>query len=250
MSPRSAPSPEVAAFEAGRSRPRSDVGFDDSPAVARPALRGRLARLKAARPSRAARVAVNLVGATGAALFVRAGLQYYQRTHTVVGAAFLLEQVWIVMAYLIRRPARDSSQRVSDWLVAVAGTFGGVVLRPNGAHPAWGLHAGTILQVLGLLICVWSFACLGRRFGCIAADRGVAERGPYSIVRHPIYAAYVLLLVGYVLESASVRNAAVAILVIGCNVARARAEERLLTRNPTYLVYRQRVPWRFVPGLW
>ena len=89
------------------------------------------------------RIALNLVGAFGAALFARAGLEYYVRTHSLVGAAFLGEEMWIVAAYLIRRPARVVSQRPVDWLLAFGGTFGGVLLRPEGRAPALGRRCRT-----------------------------------------------------------------------------------------------------------
>ena len=59
-------------------------------------------------------------------------------THSLIGAVFLAEELWVVVAYLIRRPARVVSQRPVDWLLAFGGTFGGVLLRPTGAHPHWG----------------------------------------------------------------------------------------------------------------
>jgi protein-S-isoprenylcysteine O-methyltransferase Ste14 len=198
----------------------------------------------------AIRVTLNLVGAFGAALFARAGLQYYLATHSLVGAVFLGEEMWIVIAYLVRRPARVVSQRPVDWLLAFGGTFGGVLLRPEGAHPHWGVDAGLDLQLIGIALCVASFFALGRSFGFAAADRGLVRRGPYSIVRHPIYAAYYFLLIGYLLQSLSLRNALVVAFICSCNIGRAIVEERLLVSSTRYDEYRAQVPWRLVPGVW
>jgi protein-S-isoprenylcysteine O-methyltransferase Ste14 len=195
-------------------------------------------------------VAANVIGALGAAMFARAGLAYYFRTHSLIGGAFFAEETWIVVAYLVRRPARVISQRPVDWLLAFGGTFGGVLLRPDGAHPQWGVVAGFDVQMIGLVICVASFIALGRSFGFAAADRGLVERGPYSLVRHPIYASYFILQIGYLLQSLSVRNALVIALIWSCNIGRAVVEERLLVSSTRYSEYRRRVPWRLVPGLW
>jgi protein-S-isoprenylcysteine O-methyltransferase Ste14 len=192
----------------------------------------------------------NLVGAGGAALFARAGLQHYLSTRSLIGAAFFAEEMWIVVAYLARRPARVVSQRPHDWLLAFGGTFGGVLLRPTGAHPHWGVVGGFDVQVIGLAICVASFWALGRSFGFAAADRGLVRRGPYSVVRHPIYAAYFFLQIGYLLQSISVKNALVVVVVCGCNVGRALAEERLLIASTKYTGYRSLVRWRLLPGVW
>jgi protein-S-isoprenylcysteine O-methyltransferase Ste14 len=196
------------------------------------------------------RIAANLVGAAGAAYFAQATLQAYMRTHRLIGAAFFVEQLWVVIAYLLRRPARQVTRRWGDWLLAFCGTFGGVLFRPVGAHPQWGLDGGLGVQLLGLAICVWSFLALGRSFGFAAADRGLVQRGPYAIVRHPIYASYVLLQAGYLMQSISIRNALVMMLVTGCNVGRARAEDRVLATSEQYDSYRARVRWRFLPGIW
>ncbi len=193
---------------------------------------------------------MNLVGAAGAAFFAQATLRFYLQTHRPLGAAFAAEQMWVVAAYLIRRPARTVSRRWGDWLLAFGGTFGGVLFRPVGAHPQWGVTSGLIFQLVGLAICVASFLTLGRSFGFVAADRGLVQRGPYAIVRHPIYASYLLLQFGYVLQSISLRNALVMVLASGCNVGRAVAEDRLLATNEEYSAYRSRVRWRLVPGVW
>ena len=126
------------------------------------------------------------------------------------------------------------SRRLSDWLLAFCGTFGGVLFRPNGAHLHWGLDAGLAVQLVGLFICVWSLSALGRSFGFAAADRGLVRRGPYRVIRHPIYASYVLLQLGYLLQSISLRNALVMLFTSSCNVGRALAEEHLLTNNGPY----------------
>ena len=167
------------------------------------------------------RIAANIIAAFGAALFAKAGLDYYLRTHSLIGGAFFAEEMWIVVAYLVRRPARVTSQRPVDWLLAFGGTFGGVLLRPDGAHPHWGVVAGFDVQMIGLVICVASFMALGRSFGFAAADRGLVQRGPYSLVRHPIYASYFFLQIGYLLQSLSLRNTLVVFFICSCNIGRA-----------------------------
>ena len=125
-----------------------------------------------------------------------------------------------------------------------------MLLRPDGLHPRWGLEVGLVLQLVGLLGCLWSFASLGRSFGFAAADRGLVRRGPYAVVRHPIYASYVVLQFGYLLQSLSLRNLLVVLAATACNAGRAMAEERVLATNPEHAVYRASVRWRLLPGLW
>jgi protein-S-isoprenylcysteine O-methyltransferase Ste14 len=203
-----------------------------------------------ARAERLIRISANLIGASGAALFAWATLRFYLQTHRPLGAAFFAEQMWVVVAYLIRRPARTVSRRLGDWLLAFGGTFGGVLFRPVSTGRHWWVGAGLGFQLLGLAICVASFLALGRSFGFVAADRGLVRRGPYAVVRHPIYASYLLLQCGYVLQSPSVRNALVMVFASSCNVGRAVAEDRLLAGSDHYDAYRSQVRWRLLPGVW
>lgn len=203
-----------------------------------------------ARQARLARISANLIGAASAAYFAQISLHFYLKTHRLIGAAFLAEQMWIVVAYLIRRPARTVTRRTGDWLLAFGGTFGGVLSSPYGSHPQWGVDAGLIVQLIGLAMAVVSFLALGRSFGFAAADRGLVRRGPYAVVRHPIYSSYLLLQSGYLLQTQSVRNAVVMLFVTSCNVGRALAEERVLETNEMYSAYRTRVRWRMIPGVW
>ena len=203
-----------------------------------------------ARHGQQVRWSANFVGAIGAAYFAEATLRFYLHTHRLIGVAFLAEQTWIVLAYLLRRPARTTSRRLGDWLLAFTGTFGGVLFRPVGAHPQWGVAVGLTLQLFGLSLCVVALLSLGRSFGFAAADRGLVTRGPYGMVRHPIYTSYFVMGLGYLLQSLSVWNLLVLTFITASNVGRSVAEERLLATSLPYAAYRRRVRWRLAPGLW
>lgn len=196
------------------------------------------------------RLALNLAGALTAALFAQDSLRFYLHTHRLIGGLFVIEQTWFAVAFLIRRPPQAVSHQIGSWLLAFAGTFGGLLLRPVGDHPPWGVTAGFALQLAGLLAAIASLAALGRSFGFVAADRGTRTRGPYALVRHPVYASYLLIQGGYVLQSLSLPNALVFAFTTACNAGRALAEENVLARSPAYQEYKQRIRWRIVPYLW
>lgn len=199
---------------------------------------------------RVLRVGAGLVGAGGAAVFAYSFLQFYLQTHRLIGIVFSVQQTLVAVAYLIRRPARSVTRRPDDWLLAFAGTFVGVLFRPDGAHPAWGVRTGVLLQLVGAVVAATCILTLGRSFGLAAADRGVVTRGPYSVVRHPMYASYLVLESGYLLQSLSLRNAAILLIGTLCNGGRALAEERLLADDAEYRAYRGRVRRRILPGVW
>jgi protein-S-isoprenylcysteine O-methyltransferase Ste14 len=227
---------------------------DGQPLAEGPAHTGRWALATASvsqSPARrVVRVCANLVGAGSAAVFSYSFLQFYLQSHRPIGIIFFTQQTLVVFAYLIRRPARVVTRRLDDWLLAFSGTFVGVLFRPEGDHPAWGIWTGTVLQLAGAAIAVTCILTLGRSFGFAAADRGVVTRGAYVVVRHPMYASYLLLDSGYLLQSLSVRNAVILVIGTLCNAGRALAEERLLANNTDYLAYRRRVRRRIIPGVW
>ena len=196
------------------------------------------------------RVCINLVGAGGAAVFAYSFLHFFIESHRPIGIVFFTQQTLVAVAYLIRRPARSVTRRLDDWVLAFVGTFVGVLFRPAGAHPAWGVWTGNVLQLIGASLAITCLLTLGRSFGFAAADRDVVTRGPYAIVRHPMYEAYFVLESGYLLQSLSVRNAAIVVIGTLCNAGRALAEERLLAHNDAYQSYRRRVRRRIIPGVW
>ena len=196
------------------------------------------------------RASANAIGASGAALFAWVSVEHFVHTRSFVGVLFVIEQTWIVGAYVARRRATALSVRGTDWAVAFVGTFAGVLFRPDGAHPHASVEWGLALQLVGLTWCLWSLWTLGRSFGFAAADRGLVRRGPYAVVRHPIYASYVALQLGYVLQSLSLANVLVMMVATSANIARIVAEERVLNHEGQYTPYRATVPWRLLPGVW
>src|SRR5262249_26321031 len=104
------------------------------------------------------------------------------------------------------------------------------------------------LELAGLLLALLASATLGRHLGVVPAVRGLTTRGVYAVVRHPMYAAYILLFVAYVTGAPSVLNATVAVAACALLVVRLRAEETMLGRQAEYQEYCRRVPWRLLPG--
>lgn len=102
----------------------------------------------------------------------------------------------------------------------------------------------------GILAQVSAKLMLMRSFGLVAANRGIKIRGPYSYVRHSMYAGYMLTHVGFLLASPSLWNAAVYAAAWTLLVARMIAEERVLSDDPNYRNYARRVRHKVVPGIY
>ena len=80
-------------------------------------------------------------------------------------------------------------------------------------------------------------------------NRGVVATGPYSIVRHPIYAGYLLTHAATLALFPSVWNVAIIVIADTALVFRALAEERVLSADSEYQSYCGRVAWHLLPGV-
>jgi protein-S-isoprenylcysteine O-methyltransferase Ste14 len=106
------------------------------------------------------------------------------------------------------------------------------------------------LFVAGAAVAVGSFVTLGRRFGVLPAWRGLAASGPYRVVRHPGYAAELVMVAGAAIAVGTWLGVAAALGALGLTLLRIRVEERWLLERPAYRRYARRVRSRLLPGLW
>lgn len=115
--------------------------------------------------------------------------------------------------------------------------------------------AGIVVLVLGSLLRRHCFRMLGADFrGAVTVrpDQPVVERGAYRLVRHPSYAAALLLHIGFALAMGNWGTLAIVLLGMPpLFVYRIRVEERALVERlgAPYASYMSRTR-RLVPGLW
>ncbi len=145
----------------------------------------------------------------------------------------------------VRRPANEVSFSPAAWFTSLGGTFAPLLLRPvDGASDQL---LGTAVQLAGALVSAAGIVSLNRCIGLLPAHRGIRRGGLYRLVRHPLYSAYTITGVGYLMNHPSVRNAALVVAGVGFQVARLVNEERLLSSDPEYLAYKAETRWRLLP---
>lgn len=159
----------------------------------------------------------------------------------------LLSEGLVVFLLLIRRPTDRISTNGRDWAVAAGGTFLALLVGKGGAPLLGAL--GACFLLLGLSMHVGAKLSLRRSFGLVAANRGVRVGGLYRLVRHPMYAGYMLSHVGFLLVAPSPWNAAIYAAVWILLIARIHAEERVLSEDPEYQAFKSRVRYRLLPGI-
>ena len=159
----------------------------------------------------------------------------------------LISEGLIVFFTIVRRDARMVTTRPIDWLTALSGTALPLFAKAGGHAVAPLL--GAAVMMLGLSISICGKLTLRRSFGLTAANRGLVHSGPYRLVRHPIYAGYILVYVGFLINNPLTWNFALYFLTISLLIVRIKAEEMLLVHDPDYVAFQQRVGYRVMPGV-
>jgi protein-S-isoprenylcysteine O-methyltransferase Ste14 len=187
-----------------------------------------------------------------------------------VGIASCAVSFWLLLhdpALLETRLSSPVQRDQKPWdrvFMAAAGVafIGGMVLialdarRFRWSHvPVWAQALGALLIALCMIV-VWqtfrfnTFAAPQVRVQASRAHR-VITGGPYSVVRHPMYAGAVLYFVGMPLLLGSWWGLLIVVPLAAGMEMRAIGEERMLRRELTgYDEYAQRVRFRLVPGVW
>jgi protein-S-isoprenylcysteine O-methyltransferase Ste14 len=171
-------------------------------------------------------------------------------SQVVIGDIMLLiTETAVIVFVLFRRQAKSLSLRLNDWFLAFSASCLPLFARPNHTVPHLWDTAAVPLTVLGLAMILCAKLTLGRRFGLVAANRGICDVGPYRLVRHPIYFGYLMLHVGFFMLNPTIWNFVVFAAFYAVLIPRIFAEERLLSQDEQYKSYMGRVRFRLVPGL-
>ena len=174
----------------------------------------------------------------------------YAATHNIANVLALVSEGMVVVLALIRRTPQTITFRIDDWVLAFGGACATLSLRPVITAPLGPGEIGWALQAFGFLGALWCKAALFRNFGVAPAIRGVEVRGPYAILRHPMYASYFIAQLGFLYAFPTAWNAAIMAAWTAIQVLRINAEERLLKTEPCYQAYATRVRWRLIPRLY
>jgi len=174
-------------------------------------------------------------------------------TFTLTDWIYVSSNLLVLVIALARRPAQvqdRSIAAVAAVIVSYAYPYAQVViLRRFPGHEAWPVE-GLALVILGACGSLAGLLSLGRFFGVRPALRGVATRGLYRLVRHPLYLSYVIADIGYNLQEWNYGTIMLVAAGWASMIYRICAEERVLSRDANWADYTARVRYRLVPGIW
>ncbi|HKQ76926.1 MAG TPA: isoprenylcysteine carboxylmethyltransferase family protein [Blastocatellia bacterium] len=210
----------------------------------------------------------------GAMLFLPAGTFDWPRAWVFLGLVLVGTTATMVLVFPGRedllderfKPPVQKGQPLADKIITlmlIAGFLGVIVFIPLDVFRFHMMSKpGALVSSLGLMFVIagWWIISLVFKENAFAAPvvkhqeerhQTVIDTGVYSIVRHPMYAGAILLMVGLPLWLESYAAALLALAPIATIVTRILFEERFLKGElKGYEAYTKRVRYRLIPFIW
>ena len=203
----------------------------------------------------------------GLLLFLPAGTFAYWQAWLFIGILFvpmfIAGIVLIVRQPELLRKRLDAKEQQQEqkWVVALSGLMFIAVFVVAGLSlrfgwymlPDWAVFVATVVFLAAYALYaevmrenVW----LSRTIE-VQHNQQVVSTGLYGIVRHPMYAATLLLFLSMPLVLGSPWSFAIMLLYIPIIALRIRNEEQVLERElKGYTEYKQRVKYKLIPFIW
>jgi protein-S-isoprenylcysteine O-methyltransferase Ste14 len=206
---------------------------------------------------------------TGALLFLPAGTFNYWEAWVFIAvfvACNLPLTIWVAIndPQLLERRMRagptaekEKSQKIIVTIVLLS-VIVGVLIPALDRRFGWSDVPMSVVILGNALIAIsyvgFYFVFRENTYGAatirVEENQRVISTGPYAIVRHPMYAATLVMMLGISLALGSWWGLLALALGVPALVWRILDEERLLKRDlPGYAEYMQRARFRLIPGL-
>jgi len=191
-----------------------------------------------------------LFGVTSVELAI---LFFLTPTFTIVDWIYVSQHL-LVLGIALTRPSPIVQDRslVAGIAVAVAYMYSYAQIIYLGWVPGdevWP-EGSLVLVTIAAGLSLFSLLTLGRLFGVRPALRGLATKGPYAFVRHPMYLSYIVSDVGYNLQEWNWGTALIVIVGWASLIYRIHAEEKMLSHDAGWSRYAASVRYRLLPGIW
>jgi protein-S-isoprenylcysteine O-methyltransferase Ste14 len=169
--------------------------------------------------------------------------------------------VWVLAAIFTKRTVyhQSGAQRLRYMIPIVLGWF--LVFRGYRLGPRFNVHilpqtdailvAAAVLCLCGLGFCLWARAVLGRNWSgtvTLKENHELIVRGPYQLVRHPIYTGLLAMLIATAIEQGHIAGMIGLVLVFLSFWIKLNNEEQLMLAqfSDQYHAYQLRTK-RIVP---
>lgn len=194
-------------------------------------------------------VSIELMGYVQRAAGVTTGIFAINVVMRLATCGFL---ALITASAMVRMRPSAKARGVAPRVAALLGSFlfYTVALLPrHELSPALAIIS-TLLTLSGTLGAIAILTQLGRSFSVMAEARQLVTTGVYGFVRHPLYLAEEVAVIGFAMQFASYWTLLIVVGQIAFQLCRIRNEEAVLAETfPEYEVYRQHTA-RLIPGLY
>ncbi|BDD11551.1 hypothetical protein FUAX_39830 (plasmid) [Fulvitalea axinellae] len=181
-----------------------------------------------------------------------AGLYSHWEDPAIPPARWCVSLLNLAVGFLIifRQPLQATPKTTSA-LIALPSLFcGGLLFRMAKPMYLWTFYSQTVFIVAGLFT-VASFLSLGKSFSVLPGLRGIVSKGPYQFMRHPSYLGEIVMSLACLISAKETLLSAIPFaLLIPALMFRIKEEEKLLSSQYEYLLYKTNVKWRLLPRVW
>jgi protein-S-isoprenylcysteine O-methyltransferase Ste14 len=176
---------------------------------------------------------------------------------TGMGGATLIVFAVALQNFFVQPPALSRPQRLFQDISVLLGVTHGIALVVlNTAGHAWAI-AGIVMYTAALALFLSALEAarrvpLTRTFVYTPKCNTILTKGPYKIIRHPIYLSYSLAWFAAPIATHSIILGLTAIFMTACYVVSAREEERILASGQRGVEYAAMVQktWRMIPFIY
>jgi protein-S-isoprenylcysteine O-methyltransferase Ste14 len=188
----------------------------------------------------------------GLSQLMKAKLDFVDAIHMATRLSTIAFIFLVVASVVFRTRPSGKASGLAPRIVAVVGSFMmyGILLFPRHNLSLSGEIIATLLVTIGNAGALVALSQLGRSFSVMAESRQLITTGPYRYVRHPLYLAEEIAIVGVFLQFASPLTALLLVMQIAFQLRRMHNEELVLTASfPGYTAY-QRNTARLIPAVY
>lgn len=157
----------------------------------------------------------------------------------------------IVGLTVTRSAPVDVAPGIEARISAFLGTFIllGLMAVPHAPLGEVQMFIGTTFIIVGTVSSIWCIKWLGRAFSVMAAARNLVTTGPYAHVRHPLYTAEALTVIGVIITNGTQLGLLIGGMQFFFQYRRMINEEKVLSSvHPSYAAYKAVTP-RVIPRL-
>jgi protein-S-isoprenylcysteine O-methyltransferase Ste14 len=154
--------------------------------------------------------------------------------------------------FMVRERAVKKADGLSPRIMAILGTFMMSVLTffPRAELGIIQTLTATIIVLTGTFLSTIVLLRLGRSFSLMAEARKLVTTGPYALVRHPLYLAEEIAVIGTLLQFFSFYTLLVFVVHLWIQIQRMKNEEAVLREAfPGYVEYQART-FRLIPRIY